>query len=571
MCQDFANDNILLGVHDTNLIYRYLRDEKFSAREKRRLVLTALEYLESSTVPLWHWIFLQGFKINKELPLLTIEGGEKSRRNAFKLLGILAVAPKDFENRFGNSEFRDYWFSETLSDDLIISALEYLGVVGDEGFQMDWNRFISSSDTNVSSAAFRSCARIKLRVNKADAFNFVAKHDTIDIGSELTDELLSKISTVETEVLRRCLSHSTRKFKRAIATNLLGREALTESDADLICKSDEADIRLIGVKALAKINPELNILYFRKLLTKPPTWNIFAELDSHLRHSYQGAFGPGAEEFKEYKLDVFRTMHYKDLLGIQRNETLYETEATIALYRNHYRRVKDDLQKNLLDGFDKFCASRRDALSNLMLGEELFIHIRIELIQSALKAFCSNAGKSELGTVREVLEKHDIRFSTELVKFIAKHGEWEDATRVVSLSETIPAWSLYADHSAAYQLSAQALLELGKKRISDVWNLNLPSQVRIQFVVQMPKKQFAEFDDQDVVNMLHCDSEVVRAAVALRAVLCLPKARIQKILNTYFDAGGTQYYNAIFWLDLGVSADRDTSRAIARNAIRKIS
>ena len=35
----------------------------------------------------------------------------------------------------------------------------------------------------------------------------------------------------------------------------------------------------------------------------------------------------------------------------------------------------------------------------------------------------------------------------------------------------------------------------------------------------------------------------------------------------YYDVDGSYYYNAIFWLDLGISADRATSQAVALKEI----
>ena len=561
-----GNDNSLLGVHDANLIYRYLRDDKLSTREIRRLVSTAVENLESSTVPLWHWIFLPNYKIDIMLPFLTLVGEEKRRRSAFNLLGMLAIVPRDFKSRF-DRKFRDYWFSETLSDDLVISALEYLGIVGDEGLRMDWDRFIGSSNINVSRAAVRSLARIKSRVSKVDALRFVAKHETIDIGSELAGDLLSGISSIGAEVLRECLNHRTRDFTQAIAAYLLEQDALGESDARLLCKSVEADIRLIGARALVRLYPEMDLFDVRKILVKPEKLSPLRELISELDGSYTH---PGTSEFIEYKVGVFSGMSYEELVDVQRTEKLNETEATIALYRNHYTRVTKDLEKNLLDGFEGFCTSRRDDLPDRGSRGELSIHIRSELVQSALEAFCSNAGGLELITVREVLDQHDLRFSTELISFIAKHGEWEDVARVIRLSETIQKRSLYTVHSVAYQLTARTLLKLAEKRVTDVWNLDLPGQVRIQLVLQMSKIQFTELDEQYVVSMLRWDDDVVRAVVTLRAIQCLPKERIREILNNYWDAGDVPYYNVIFWLDLGVSADPDTSRAITLNVLSKI-
>jgi len=564
-----GNDIIQLGTHDANLIYRDLRGVEFSTRELSGLISTALESLDSNTVPLWHWIFLPSYSIKRDLPFHTLWGGEKHRRNAFKLLESLSVAPKDFESSFGSTEFAEFWFSEGVSDELVIAALEYLGVVGDEGLQIDWAQFVSSSEANVSRAAVRSLAGIKSQISTTDALRFVAEHESVDLGSDLTGELLSNINTIETEVLRACLKNRTRTFRVAIATELSERTALTKADAQLICESAEADIRLIGARALAKLNPGLTLSDVRKLLVKPRKSNSLGVL--------QDRDYPGEEAFEDYKVDVLCRMPCQDLHEVQKDESFFSTEATIALYRGHFGKVKFDLEKNLLNHFEEFCACRRDVIEGAsgVPSEAVYNYVREGLVQSGLEAFSAKAQKTELATVRRVVDDCDVRFSIEVVEFFSKYGDWEDVARIAKLSSKMKyglgsSLLSFADHSKEYQLAARTILKLGKKRIADIWTLNLPNQVRVQVVVQMPKNLFAAFDDQGIIDMLLRDSDVIREVVALKAILCLSKARLRNILDRYYLVDGSFYYNAIFWLDLGVSADQTTSKEISLRRISAI-
>lgn len=569
-----GNDSIQLGTHDANLIYRDLRHVEFSTRELSGLVSTALESLDSNTVPLWHWIFLPSYNTRRALPFRTLRGGEKHRRSAFKLLEMLSVAPKDFDSSFDSTEFAEFWFSKGVSDNLVIAALEYLGSVGDEGLQIDWAQFVGSSEANVSGAAVRSLARIKSRISTTDALRFVAEHESVYLGSELTGKLLSNINTIETEVLRACLKNKTPAFRMAIAAELSERTALTKADAYLICESAEADIRLIGAKALAKQNPGLTLSDIRKLLVKPRKSNSLGFLGSPQDRDY-----PGEDAFEDYKVGLLRRMPYQDLLEVQKDESFFSTEATIALYRGHFGRVKIDLEKNLLNHFEEFCAVRRDVIegSGGTPSEAVYNYVRKGLVQSGLEAFSAKAQKTELATVRRVVDECDVHFSTEVVEVFSKYGDWEDAARIARLSNNmkyVRGLSLlsFIDHSIIdrsmdYQLAARIILKLGAKRIADIWKLDLPSQVRVQIVVQMPKKLFAAFDDQGIIDMLLWDSDVVREVVALKAILCLSKARLRNILDAYYLVDGSYYYNAIFWLDLGVSADQSAGKKISLNAI----
>ena len=564
-----GNDILVLGTHDANLIYRHLRKVVLSKREKRALVSAGLENLESYTIPLWHWLFDKDVEIRSELPFLSISGTDRKRRNAFRILAKLSIAPKDFLGNFDNLDYIDFWFSKYVSDDLIVAALEYLGAVGDDEIEVDWAKLTGSSEANIARAAVRASTRITARTNTAAALRFVAQHDSVDLGKELATELLTNISTIETEVLQSCLKNRTRTFLKAVATELSNRDALTKTDAQLLCESTDAEIRLIGVNALKQLGPTLSMSDASKLLVKPRKTDSFA-----FSPLSQDNDEPGRNAFMEFKIGVLSELSYGDLLELQKDESFYSTETSLAIYSSHFRKVKIQLEKDLLDGFKSFCAGRRVPLlgTSSEPPASIFRFVQDGLLQSALETFCAKAVKSDLATVRKVVDEYEIKFAAEIVEFLAKHGEWEDAIRIAKLSgnfKTALSLSLLSivDHSNEYRQAARAIIKLSSKRIADAWKLELSTSARVQLVVAMPKNLFAAFDDQSIVDMLVTESDVVREAVAQKAVLCLTKSRLSKVLSAYYSVEGTYYYNAIFWLDLGISANRATSKTVALNEL----
>lgn len=564
-----GNDSETLGTHDANLVYRDFRAVELSAGERDGLLSTAIENLDSSTVPLWHWIFHPDFQIRSKLPLQTLRGEEKRRRNAFRLLAKLGIAPSNFETAFDKNQLLELWFAKHLSADHIISVLDYLGAVGDEGLKVDWREFIGKPEANIASAAVRAYARIKVRSNPTEALRFVAQHEGTDLGVELTKELLASINMVETEVLRNCLNNRTNTFLHAIATELFQRTALTEANAQLLFESADADIRLIGVLAIAKQNSEISEVDARKILVKPRKPNF-----GNLFAPPQDMDLPGEKVFKEYKINSFGKLQFEQLILTQRSESFYSTEATLALYRHHFGKAKGQIEQNLLDGFEKFFNDRLNVIHGALAkpSEAVFRFVKEELLQATLETYCSRATKSNLTLVRTVLDKHVTKFSAEIAEFLGKYGQFEDASRLTKLANNLKyglglSYYLRVDHAADRQLAAKAILSLGAKRIADAWSLDMPDSVRVQFVVQMSKKLFLGFDDQRIIAMLLSDSDVVRETVALKAVLYLPKARLRRILNAYYKVDESYYYNAIFWLDLGLAADRGTSKTIALREI----
>lgn len=566
-----GNDNLVLGTHDSNLIYRDLRHLNLTDKEKRELLATGLENFGNSTVPIWHWLFESESNPQNALAVWTIISDGRTRRSAFQVLEKLSIAPNELEVPFDKARLPGLWFSEDASDDRVVAALDYLGSVGDEGIEVDWTKLIASSEANVARAAVRARTRIIARNNTADALRFVSQHESTDLGSELAEELLANISTIETEVLLGCLANKTTSFLKETASELSDRAALSRSDAQLLCESSDADVRLIGVRALAKHGPALSLADASKLLIKPRKTHSLSLLAARQERDY-----PGENAFEEYKIGILSGLPLDELQEMQNVETFYSTEATLAIYSGHFKNTKAQLEKDLVDGFESFCDRRRERLLDKSAAPStaVFNFVRDKLLQSAFEVFCSRAAKSELKTVRKIIEEYEIKFSAEIAEYLFKNGEWEDAVRLAKLSGNLksgPGFSLLSivDHSRDYRLAAKSILKLGSKRIADVWKLEMSAPVRVQLVVQMPKKLFAGFDDQRIIEMLLLESDVLREAVALKSVFCLPKSRLSSILNAYYEVEGSYYYNAIFWLDLGVSADRSTSLAIAGNELSK--
>lgn len=560
-----GNDTLVLGAHDANLIYRDRKNVDLSKREKRFLLSAGLENFGSSTVPLWHWLYDKDVVLRKELPIRTILSSDKRSLSAFQILGKLSIAPENFEGPIGATEYLDLWFAEGTSDNRIVAAIEYLGAVGDHDINIEWAKLIGNSEANIATAAVRAKARITSRFSSNQALRFVGQHDSVDLGQELTESLLKNISSIETDVLRGCLNNRTQAFVTAIATELSKRAALTKRDAETLCESAHADIRLIGVSTLAILEPVLTLSDAREVLVKPPktnSLNLFAQLGNFDHH--------GESKFEEYKIGLLSNFTYDDLLDLQKDQSFFSTEVELAIYSSHFGTVKAQLEEDLIDGFESYCSDKRDQLSDTEPKPTLTMlnFVRDKLLQSAFEIYCSKSTFAELGTVRKVFDNHEIKFATGISDFFAKYGEWQDAVRLAKLSGK-PKGGLgstlltHSDNSGNYRVAAKSILKLGSKRVADALRLELIPPLKVQVVLHIPKNQFAAFEDQSIVELLHTDNEQLREVVALKVIQNIPKSRQIKILDAYYSTEGTHYYNVIYWLDLGISADRATSKAVA--------
>lgn len=564
-----GNDRLVLGVHDANLIYRYLRKKNLSQLEERSLISSALESLDFLTVPVWHWVFKTDIDICDELPFRTFYGSDKSKRNAFRLLELLSLAPKDFTGTIEKNTYPRIWFGEDVSDDLTVRALEYLGAMGDDEIEVDWPTLIGNSEANRSSAAVRAKARIVARSSTNEALRFIANHENVELDKQLIEEVLANIKTTETKILSECLKNKSIMLVKRIAIELSSRDALTNTEVQSICNNSNAEIRLIGVGALAKIRPDLSLVDAHRILVKPREKNALGLFTQGQNRDF-----PGENAFEKHKINVFKKLPYNKLMDLKKEESFYSSEASLAIYFSHFKKIRAQLQHDLLDGFEEYFERKYDLIADTsgQPSKAVYNFVKHEFLQSAFEAFCSKANKQDIGVVRQILDNNEVKFSDEITGYLAKNGDWSDIKRIIKTSRNLKhgfAASLLSlvDHSSSYQLAAEAILKLSSNRIPDVLQLELPTPIKIKLFLKMPKKLFSKFSDQSLVDMLADKEDLVREVIALKSVLCLTKKRLIKILDAYYHVDGTHYYNAIFWLDLGISADRSLSVSIAQKEL----
>jgi len=58
-------------------------------------------------------------------------------------------------------------------------------------------------------------------------------------------------------------------------------------------------------------------------------------------------------------------------------------------------------------------------------------------------------------------------------------------------------------------------------------------------------------------------------SAALKSVISLPKARLQRMLSRYMISEDTYYYDVVHLLDLGISLPRDRAVAAARRSLER--
>lgn len=460
-------------------------------------------------------------------------------------------------------------FSDAKSTDLQVATLDYIGLVGEGELNIDWDSLLKSAEANIARAAVRSRVLLYLRFSAVSAFEFVGSRQDIDLGERVARNLLLSAKTVESQVLRSCLGNKTTYLVRGLAEELKSREALTETDALSLCESTDARTRLLGVMALREMN-DIALSDARSHVVKPK------------KNGGQGIFQSGAardfegeEAFEIYEIEELGKLGFEVLKTRRAEESFFTHSSTLATYSKHFKKSHLELEENLKNGFVSFLTSRKKEIEGTKLepSQSLFDFVRLELVQTALEIYCSRSDRAGLSVVRAVLDQNKIKYAPEIIQFIGSFGSWQDVERVSKLCQQQKYFGLGAlgilssNFSAEYAAAASTVLKISAARVVDLWAIEMPEGLRLAVLRQMPEAKFRMFDDAKIVEMIQSEADRVREVVSLKVVVCLSKDRISRILSRYTEKGRAYYYNAVFWLDLGIAASRGLSKDAARERL----
>ena len=567
-----GNDQSSIGTHDANLLYLQREESTLSDMEARGIIAAGLSQIDNATIPLWSFLFSIADSVDETLALLTLIGPEKVRRGAFKAMAYLKIEPNIFGKILPSLSVGDVFFVDSKSTDLQVATLDYIGCVGRGSLNVDWERLLSNPEANIVRSAVRCRARILLRSSAVEAYDFIASRPDIDLGDRLTRELLLSAKAVETNVLRSCLTNRTIYLVRGLAQELVVRDGLTESDALGLCDSSDARTRLLGVSYLRR-NSELSIKDAKAHVIKPKKAAGIGILPSGASRDFEGE-----EAFEFLQIEELGKLGLDALDARIAEENFYSHSATLATYASHFKRSRSEFETNLIDGFFGFLSKRTKEVEGTKAEptQSLFEFVRRELLQSAFEVYCRRVDRSGLSIVRDIIDQNRIKYSSEIVHYLGRYGSWADAQRISKLCGEQKYFGfgahsfLSSNFFDEYALAASTLLKIGAARFVDLWQLELPEGLRLSIVRQMPEAKFKAFDDGKIVEMLRWETDRVREVVALKTVICLSKERIASILERYTTESGTYFYNAVFWLDLGIAASKSLSKAAARERMIEI-
>ena len=245
-----GNDRDALGAHDANLIFSKIADSKLGAEEKRGLLDAGLQGFDAENIPLWKWAVSQETRsIVDELALRTVQGTERQKVNTFKALTILNLNLRGVTTPISRVELRDIWLGEKSAEPIKVSALRFLGELGDGDDLEHIDRHIDSPEATIAKTALSAKVNFLARISITDALVFLSDREDADVPDVVVEAVEAKLSALETPVLKGCIATRSPKLQLVVVNEMLSRKAFEDSDIDLMAKSNDAEVRLIAAHA----------------------------------------------------------------------------------------------------------------------------------------------------------------------------------------------------------------------------------------------------------------------------------------------------------------------------------
>lgn len=567
-----GNNDFYLGNHDANLVFRYFRDAPLSEQEIDALVNCGVVGFDYQNAPLWKWIVRSDVDHIPfyRLRILATVGNDREQKNAIRILELMRQPLPTHDSYFNKHGVLTSWFAEETDNQVFEAAISFLianGEHDDVSFIEEASIHCTPQRKNKVEGAI---VGIIARTNVDAALKRMCDKEVDKVDGRVIEELFKAPKSLATATLRLCLAAKPDDVRLRAAHILFVRNEILTDTAHTLLTDTNHEIRLIAAETLNSAGQPLEEEILEKVLTAEKQMSGFGfirqkETDSTF--------------FRRYRINRLSELSMVELRKEVEDKQLFVDRELSVLYSKFKSKTQAEMRQNLADGFVTYfdtslkkVKARFGAESKIVANaEKLGSFYRGQLCSSTLASLCDLRHSSDLELVRKAVDRYDIAVSSNVLKYFARFGDWQDIERVQKLG-TVPSGFpdfLNFNESLLYSQKADTIFELGKQRIADVLALDLDLAVRTSLLKRLPKKVFRDLDDDTVLRELERKENENRVVFALRCVQSLPKSRIISLLNSYIGNDRHRYYNSVHWLDLGASLPSKVAKTVAERELSR--
>jgi hypothetical protein len=567
-----GNDDYYLGAHDANLVYEQMKQKDLTEAELRGVLDSGVVGFQIQNVPLWNWISKEDHSSRRwnRIKVLAAFGTDAEKRNAITILDLLSSDIPAFDEFYDKKKVLKSWLAEGGDPQVFNAAITYLSgnasredLILMEEIAADMSPFhktkIEAGIVGVMSRIDANAALARLVGNEVDK-----------IDDKIAGALFQSPQSLSTETLRSCLSAKPDNIRLSAAQLLSIRNEITEVLAHDMLTDSNHEIRLLAAESLRNRGSALSEDVAKEALRiiKPKS-GLLGFLTKRTDDTY----------YDQYRIGYIRNMSYGELRAkIDEGNSLSHREL-IALIPKYSRKLTPFLRENLDDLFDSYFEIQviRDKNQGV-LTEDLEREVRNmkslvirKICTVALAAVTSQSQPEDIHLVRKVLDNGAAEAEEAIIRYLGKFGDWSDINRIKVLGEGEKSQKSLFDliKTALPDQKADAILSLGKSRVTDMLEIEMDNSIRLRIAKKLPKRLVESLRDEILIRELERPVDAYRRMFALRCVQSLPKSRIAKLLDRYMHGTGHYFYNSVHWLDLGVAFQTHVARDIALKAVER--
>lgn len=564
LLRSHGNDDVSLGVHDSNLIYSQGRHFSLGERELDGLIDSALEHYSHENVPLWRWVAARSGFDDLLLPINSAFDSSTERRVGalYAMRRISTPIPTREQESLEKS-----WFDKNTPKEVRIAALRYLGELGNASSLTRIRAEFDRNDSATVGAAVEATIRIRLRDSRENAIAALYELQTASVDATMLSALFDNGAALPSEVLLSGVSHQDSRVRRIVVKSLRARGELPDALAEKLLDDSDAALRYEALQSLIKSGRSYSEADARAILIK--------------QRGLRGLFGLGAvrsregeEQWDDFTRQRLRGLSDKELEVL--TSGIFDQEAYFILVERQFATRSNELRgaidnqfkqrfQELLQTLERITADSKTLETTRSLED----HLRKKYMRLALDVVARKAKVEDLTRVRTALRNGHVEYSVVDAEYLRKFGEWDDIPLVVdAMDKSVAAKGIFSSigDQAIYEGTAKTIYAISKKRLPELLAMISSRGLLVRLMDEIPDMAFRRLDDSSITLLLRSESERVRKKAALKSIRALPKKRLTKLLDRYISENQLRYYNVIHWLDLGVSAPRDR----ALSAVRKV-
>lgn len=560
--KNLSNDDFFIGTHDSNILFKNRNELDLGKEEHRGLFEGGLENYRHETTPLWHWLVKLDEPQLVALVLSSIFGTNEQRSGALNAMRLLGK-PIDSQILLKRDFIIQSWLGAESPINAKVSALNYLADHGrDEDIIAIRTEFDRSNSQTISPGA-NAIIRICLRNSRSLALQALLELRPAVVSNSIIDSIfLENPHSIENALLVESLTLPNSSSRRAAVFAVRKLKLLTDDLATSLLEDADAEIRLVALKQLSA----------SRTFSMEEAYSILVKKNKN--DFFSAGNDSGENLFDRYKIETLALLPIDDLERKAAAESMFDIDFQIALATRNFSKYGQSLRNHIDDHFKSYINERLERFSEgqspdsdlLKTMRSLTGFIAKKHIKKAIDLICSKSDPADLLRIRSLISASLTETSIAQISYLSKHGEWRDIGLVNKATLESGLLLITSHDGMRIEAAAEALIKLGKGNLSELFRMDLPAQVFPKLLFIISEKNFSSVNDEVILKMLQNESERVRKSVALKCVLSLKRKSLsvllEKYLNTY-----PHYYNAVHWLDMGLSLPQKISKSAAKKAV----